>query len=102
MNWFRHAMLFQIALLLGGGSAAFAQEAKKETKQEAKQEIKLLINSPDEPIVKGVSFDKTASFLDHQSVAWTQVRKCGTCHTNYPYLLARGQLGGDLKALKEV
>jgi squalene-hopene/tetraprenyl-beta-curcumene cyclase len=71
--------------------------------QEAKQDAtKLLVNSPDEPVAKQVSFTKTAAFLDHQSRAWTQVRKCGTCHTNYPYLLARGQLGGDLAALQEV
>lgn len=82
------------ASLCGFAGAASAQEIK--------QDIKLLINDPDEPVVKKMSLSKTADFLDHQSRAWTQVRKCGTCHTNYPYLLSRGQLGGDLTALKEV
>lgn len=83
-----------VTLLLAVGSAGLAQEVK--------QDIKLLINSPDEPNVKQLSFVKAGEFLDHQSRAWTQIKKCGTCHTNYPYLLARGQLGGDLTALQEV
>src|ERR1043166_5273439 len=83
-----------VALLPGLSPAASAQEVK--------QDLKLLINSADEPVAKQMSLAKTAEFLDHQSRAWTQVRKCGACHTNYPYLLARSQLGGDLTALKEV
>lgn len=89
-----HSIVFLAAFLLGLGSRASAQEVK--------QDIKLSINSPDEPVVKAMVLGKTAEFLDHQSRAWTQVKKCGTCHTNFPYLLARGQLGGDLTALQEV
>jgi squalene-hopene/tetraprenyl-beta-curcumene cyclase len=66
------------------------------------QDIKLLVNNPDEPYAKTMSLQRTAEFLDHQSRAWTEIKKCGTCHTNFPYLIARGQLGGDLTALKEV
>lgn len=66
------------------------------------QTVKLLINSPEEPIAKSMSLAKTAEFLDHQATAWTQGRKCGTCHTNFPFLLARKQLGGNLAALGEV
>jgi squalene-hopene/tetraprenyl-beta-curcumene cyclase len=94
MKCCNHSIVVPIALLLGLGSGASAQEVK--------QEIKLLINSADEPVAKKMSLAKTAEFLDHQSLAWTQVRKCGTCHTNLPYLVSRGQLGGDLTALKEV
>jgi len=36
------------------------------------QDIKLLINDPDEPMAKKISFAKTAEFLDHQSRAWTE------------------------------
>src|SRR5262245_22852327 len=82
------------ALLLGLVPTAPAQEVK--------QDLKLLINSADEPVAKTMSLARAAEFLDHQSRAWTQGRKCGACHTNYPYLLARGQLGGDQTALKEV
>lgn len=90
----RAAVVIAIAFLLWQGLPASAQEVKPR--------IKLLVNSPDEPMAKESSFAKAAAFLDHQSRAWTQVRKCGTCHTNYPYLLVRGQLGGDLSAFREV
>jgi squalene-hopene/tetraprenyl-beta-curcumene cyclase len=66
------------------------------------QEIKLLVNSGDEPFARTMSLARTAEFLDHQARAWTQTKKCGTCHTNFPYLLARGHLGGDRAALDEV
>src|SRR5206468_2809143 len=58
--------------------------------------------SPDEPLAKQMSLTRAAAVLDNQSLAWTQQRKCGTCHTNYPYLLARPLLGGDRAALTEV
>src|SRR5947207_14034342 len=93
MKFCTRSVLVSVVLLVGPGSAPA---------QEAKQEFKLLINSPDEPAAKKISLARTAEFLDHQSLAWTQGRKCGTCHTNFPYLMARSQLGGDLKALNEV
>lgn len=71
--------------------------------QEVKQpDIKLLVNAPDEPFAKQMSLARTAEFLDHQSRAWTEIKKCGTCHTNYPYLLSRAKLGGDLSGLEHV
>jgi squalene-hopene/tetraprenyl-beta-curcumene cyclase len=82
--------LLAVALLV---SAAPAQ---------APQPAKLQINSPDEPMAKVLSLEKSAAFLDNQSLAWTQGRKCGTCHTNYPYLLARPLLKGDMTAHIEV
>lgn len=83
-------MMTAILALLLDPTALFAQTAK------------LTINDPDEPFAKEVSFAKAASVLDNQSLAWTQVKKCGTCHTNYPYLLARPVLQGDTTALNEV
>jgi squalene-hopene/tetraprenyl-beta-curcumene cyclase len=46
-------------------------------------------NSPDEPLAQKLSLAKAADFLDAVSLNWTQERNCGSCHTNYPYLLAR-------------
>src|SRR5580765_7568879 len=82
-------------------SAIFNLSLNSACAQDAKKDLKLLVNSPDEPMAKEMSFTKTAAFLDHQSRAWTETKKCGTCHTNFPYLMARGQLGGDLTALME-
>lgn len=94
MKYCKLLLIVSAALLLKVGSEASAQDGK--------QGIKLLVNSPDEPLASKVSLAKTADFLDHQAKAWTEIKKCGTCHTNFPYLVARGQLGGDLSALKEV
>jgi squalene-hopene/tetraprenyl-beta-curcumene cyclase len=46
-------------------------------------------NSPDEPKAEKLSLEKAAEFLDGAAVSWTQQRKCGTCHTNYAFLMAR-------------
>jgi squalene-hopene/tetraprenyl-beta-curcumene cyclase len=50
-------------------------------------------NSPDEPMAQQFSARKAAEFLDQVSLNWTQERKCGTCHTNYAYMLARPVFG---------
>jgi squalene-hopene/tetraprenyl-beta-curcumene cyclase len=55
----------------------------------AAQAPKLTPNRADEPKAKQFSYQKAAEFLDATSLHWTQTRKCGTCHTNYPYLMAR-------------
>jgi squalene-hopene/tetraprenyl-beta-curcumene cyclase len=61
------------------------------------------VNSPDEPLAKSYSPAKAAEFLDSTCLAWTRERHCGSCHTNYPYLMARPALKeGDLAAFREV
>jgi squalene-hopene/tetraprenyl-beta-curcumene cyclase len=49
-------------------------------------------NSADEPRAQSVSLSAAARFLDGAAVNWTRERKCATCHTNVPYLFARGTL----------
>jgi squalene-hopene/tetraprenyl-beta-curcumene cyclase len=46
-------------------------------------------NKPTEPLAAKLALAKTAAFLDGVAVNWTRDRNCGTCHTNYPYVLAR-------------
>ncbi|HWE36934.1 MAG TPA: hypothetical protein VG406_10245 [Isosphaeraceae bacterium] len=58
-------------------------------------------NAPDEPFAKELSLAKAARFLDHASTSWTKKRQCGTCHTNYNYMIARPVLG-DRAAMAEV
>jgi squalene-hopene/tetraprenyl-beta-curcumene cyclase len=54
-------------------------------------------NSPDEPPAKELSLARSAEFLDATTLAWIRQRKCASCHTGYPYLMARASLG-DPKA----
>ena len=51
-----------------------------------------LRTSSQEPLARALSLKKTAELLDTVAVDWTRQRKCGTCHTNYPYLMARPAL----------
>src|SRR3954471_16782156 len=49
-------------------------------------------NSPDEPLATSFSLSKSAEFLDGVALDWTRKRQCGTCHTNYAYMVARPAL----------
>jgi squalene-hopene/tetraprenyl-beta-curcumene cyclase len=52
---------------------------------------------PDEPRAEALSLVKSGSFLDSVTLAWLRERKCASCHTGFPFLLARQALG-DPKA----
>ncbi len=54
-------------------------------------------NTPKEPLAPALSLAKSAEFLDAVTLAWLKERKCASCHTGFPYLLARPALG-DPKA----
>ena len=59
-------------------------------------------NRPDEPFAKTMSLEKTRDFLDEMALNWTRDRKCGTCHTNIPYMIGRAALGPHTPAAAEV
>jgi squalene-hopene/tetraprenyl-beta-curcumene cyclase len=52
---------------------------------------------PDEPVAQAFSLDRGAEFLDAVTLSWVRGNKCFSCHTGYPYLLARSSVG-DPKA----
>jgi squalene-hopene/tetraprenyl-beta-curcumene cyclase len=60
--------------------------------------------SPEEPRAQAVSMERAAGYLDEVALDWTRSRKCGTCHTNYAYMIARPSLGGvgSPDAMKEM
>src|SRR5262245_14772209 len=62
------------------------------------EQAKLTPNKPDEPMAKGFSLDRAVAFLDNASLAWTQGRQCGTCHTNVSHLMAKAVLKGKPSA----
>ena len=49
-------------------------------------------NSADEPIAPALSLASSAAFLDGVALDWTRKRQCGTCHTNYAYMISRPAL----------
>ncbi len=56
----------------------------------------------DEPVRKTFSAKQAARYLDNASLNWQKNRKCATCHTNMPYLMARPALAGAMKDSGEV
>lgn len=88
------ALTFAIALIARPGSSP-AQEAKPAGGTSP--------NSAKEPLAPSASMARAAAFLDEVSLNWTRTYECGTCHTNYPYLVARPALKGhDAPAMAEV
>jgi squalene-hopene/tetraprenyl-beta-curcumene cyclase len=57
----------------------------------------ILASKPDEPRAKALSLARSAEFLDAVTRTWIKERKCVSCHTGIPYLMARQALG-DSKA----
>ena len=45
--------------------------------------------SADEPAAVEFSLKRAADQMDTAALSWTRKQKCGSCHTNYPYLIAR-------------
>lgn len=60
--------------------------------EEATEIAKPTPNTKDEALAPRFSAKRAAAFLDSASVHWTRERKCGSCHTNIPYLMARAAL----------
>ena len=50
-------------------------------------------NRADEPLAAKLSLSRAGAFLDGAALAWHQDRKCASCHTTYPYVLARPLIG---------
>jgi squalene-hopene/tetraprenyl-beta-curcumene cyclase len=48
---------------------------------------------PDEPRAEALSLARSAAFLDGATLAWIEKQKCASCHTGFPYLMARRALG---------
>ena len=60
------------------------------------------LNRADEPFAAVASLAKTREFLDEMALSWTRYKKCGTCHTNIPFMFGRAVLGPHTPASEEV
>jgi squalene-hopene/tetraprenyl-beta-curcumene cyclase len=54
-----------------------------------------------EPIVREASVPKASHFLEAISLKWTRQNRCGTCHTNLAYMMARPFLAERDKAIEK-
>src|SRR5262249_30324743 len=56
-----------------------------------------------EPLAATLSLAKAANFLDTVTLDWTREQKCMSCHTGYPYSLARASIGDqDVPAARTI
>jgi squalene-hopene/tetraprenyl-beta-curcumene cyclase len=81
-----HRSAATLAVVLLFGSTLRAGEAAPA------EVVKPAPNRKDEPMAAAFSPAKAAAFLDAAAVRWTRDHKCGSCHTNFPYLMARPAL----------
>ena len=93
-----------VGTLLGAGLALVLVAPPGLTMaQESKPAARLAPNSATEPFATAASMPRAAAFLDETALSWTRQHRCGTCHTNYPYLVARPALPpSDTAAMAEV
>lgn len=76
----RFEYIVSLAFLLSVGSAANAQPRQTAARS-------------DEPMARTVSLVKGVEFLDTVTLNWKRDHQCFSCHTGYPYLLARTSIG---------
>jgi len=58
--------------------------------------------SAEEPVAVKFSLENAARSLDQAALHWQKKRKCGTCHTNFAYLIGRPALDEVLPQAPEV
>jgi squalene-hopene/tetraprenyl-beta-curcumene cyclase len=90
-GWALGSVLLSLAVL-GGARAA----------EPAREYPQRVAPSADEPNAAKLSLLKAGEYLDSVAVNWTREHKCGSCHTNYPYLVARPALKETAPAMTEV
>jgi squalene-hopene/tetraprenyl-beta-curcumene cyclase len=83
--------------------AMASQVTAGEPAPQGKPPSKPAASKTDEPRAKVLSLAQSAEFLDAVTLTWIKERKCASCHTGFPYLLARPMLGDpQAPALLEV
>ena len=58
-------------------------------------------NSPEEPMAKSYSAEKSIDFIERSVTRWQSSRKCVTCHTNGLHLMAGSQVTPKSRVLSE-
>ena len=92
-------MAVTVVAQTGSGSPAQQRSAYAATGDETRAAAPPA--SPDEPMAPSFSQVKAAAYLDAIALAWTHERKCGTCHTNYAYMMGRPALGHENRAVAD-
>jgi squalene-hopene/tetraprenyl-beta-curcumene cyclase len=81
---FRRCWPVLAVALLAVTCVVIAGQPQEKTKGSKKRSSR----SPGEPLASALSLTKARQFLDGETLTWLGERKCASCHTGYPYLLA--------------
>ncbi|MFO0887800.1 MAG: prenyltransferase/squalene oxidase repeat-containing protein [Isosphaeraceae bacterium] len=82
----RVTLAIDLCFLIGTATFAAAEEPARPSSEARPRP------SIEEPVAPEYSPANAAAYLDRVGRQWTQQRNCGSCHTNYPYLMARPSL----------
>jgi squalene-hopene/tetraprenyl-beta-curcumene cyclase len=83
--------VFHGAALYGGEQKGEGQE-KKERPNQYQFEIAIPGAFADEPVRTDFSLKRAVEHIEQGAIAWTQQRRCVTCHTNGTYMVIRPAL----------
>ncbi len=89
----RHGVRLSTGATVVAGLAASLLWASVVVAGEARVTLESLEPPPpisgDEPLIEKFSLERAATYLDRAALDWQKRKDCGTCHTNFAYLLAR-------------
>jgi squalene-hopene/tetraprenyl-beta-curcumene cyclase len=89
--------------LMGALLTALAEPCRAQSPAEGKAPRTPTAAQSNEPMAATLSLARAADFLDTVTLSWIRDQKCASCHTGYPYLLARASLGDpDVPAVRNV
>ncbi len=77
-------MVRKVALLLAALVLALPAHPKAD-----EEPVSTEGNFSKEPLAKEYSLERGVRYLDRVALKWTNEKKCGSCHTNYAYLMTR-------------
>lgn len=57
---------------------------------------KIYANDPEAPYAESFSLKRGVEAIDKVALDWTREKKCGSCHTNYAYMVSRSSVKGKM------
>ncbi len=98
--------LFAVALattiIVALAAAPFAADDPATPERAARPAATPTAITPDEPLAESFSLKRAADYLDLVALDWQKKRGCGTCHTNFAYLMARPAIASVSPPSKQV
>lgn len=89
----KNASLVLSAVCVGFMSMPTSQAEESGLRNTPEAFPKPAISNADEPLADEVSFRRAGEYLDRAAMTWVRDKGCASCHTSYPFLMARPMPG---------